>query len=80
MTSKNTSVADATNHAHAVDREQMSHSLGTLVNDVVDTALSAGLLLNPDGPWSVRGRRRCTGDRSGGKCLLDDRKIIFADA
>lgn len=44
MTSKNTSVAEATNHAHAVDLEKMSLSLGTLVNDVVDTALSAGLL------------------------------------
>lgn len=44
MTSKNTPVAEATNHAHAVDLEQMSLSLGTLVNDVVEAALSASSL------------------------------------
>ncbi|MDR7028993.1 hypothetical protein [Rhizobium rosettiformans] len=44
MTHKNTSVAEATKHAHAVDLEQMSFSLGPLVNDVVEAALSVSSL------------------------------------
>lgn len=44
MTHKNTSVADATKHAHTVELEQMLPSLGTLVNDVVEAALSVSSL------------------------------------
>lgn len=44
MTSKNPSVAEATNHAHTVDLKKMSLSLGTLVNDVVEAALSVSSL------------------------------------
>ncbi|MDH4441868.1 MAG: hypothetical protein QE284_15965, partial [Rhizobium sp.] len=44
MTPKNNSVADATKHAHAVDLEQMLPSLDTLVNDVVEAALSTSSL------------------------------------
>ncbi len=44
MTHKNRSVADATKHAHAVDLEKMSLSLGTLVKDLVEAALSVSSL------------------------------------
>lgn len=44
MTHKNTSVANATKDARTVGVEQMSLSLSILVNDVVESTLSAGLL------------------------------------
>lgn len=44
MTFKNISVAEATNHAYTIDLEQMSLSFGTLVNDVVEAALSVSSL------------------------------------
>jgi hypothetical protein len=44
MTSRNTSVAEATNHAYTIDLEQMSLSLRVLVDDVAEAALSVSLL------------------------------------